>query len=221
MKRKVALFALMFVLIPVLLYAQYGVQNVERVYDWFAEERLTVGSTVVQLSSEEYLYEYGATRITGTHVDANNAFVEEEVVTDGTTGAMGILKGYNSATSPTYLDILILYNGGDSADIDANDVLTGATNSAQFTVGATYTRGDRGPTFEAAAQIAEIFVLDNSLIFTLNGATPYYNATDASCIGTKQFELDKFYIFGSEAIQKFKAIRNSTSDCVIYVKYGR
>ena len=221
MKRKVALFALMFVLIPVMLYAQYGVQNVERVYDWFAEEKLTISSTALTLSSEEYLWEYGATRISGAHVDANNAFVKEEVVTDGTTGAMGILKDYDSATSPTYLDILILYNGADSADIDANDVLTGATNSAQFTVGATYTRGDRGPTNEAAAQIAEIYVLDNSIISTINGNTPIYSATDASVVGRKHYEGDTFYIFGSEAIQKFRAVRATTSDAVIYCRYGR
>jgi len=198
-------------------------QLVERQYKWFAEEKLTVSSTVKQLSSEEYAYHYGPTRITVVTVsDPNNAFVIDEVITDETTAAMGILKGYDSATEPTYLDIQILYNGLDSADIDTNDILTGATNSAQIYAHGTYTRGLSGAReiFTLPAQIAKIYVLDNSLIFTTNGASPYYHATDASCIGEKQWEGDTFYLFGPEAIVNFKAIRNSTSDCIIYCKYG-
>jgi uncharacterized membrane protein len=223
MIKRICAVMLLVLFVPVFLYAQSPAPTVERVYEWFAEEKITVSNTVKQLSSEEYDYYYGTTKVTGAHVDANNAFVVDEIITDGTTAAVGLVKGYDSATSPTYLDIYVLYNGADSADIDPNDVLTGATNSAQFTVAAdyTYSRGNIGPTMIISAQIAEVHVLDNSVIWTYNGATPVYSATDASCFGRKQYEGDTFYIFGSDAIKKFKAIRSSGTDAVLAIRYGR
>ena len=226
MKKIVALLILVVFLLPCMVCAQ-SPQLVERQYKWFAEEKLTVSSTVITLSSEEYNYEYGPTRINVLYLDANDHYVLDEVVTDGTTAAMGIVKGFDDSNAPTYLDIQILYNGLDSADIDPNDTLTGATNTAQayYTNNTkAYTRGVSdgfpGQTMQVNPQIAEIHVLDNSCIYTLNSSTPTYSATDSLCVGRKIWEGDTIYIFGADAIVNFKAIRNSTSDCIIYCKYG-
>jgi hypothetical protein len=219
MKRRVALLTIIFLLVPVFLSAQV-IPTVEREYTWYAEEKLTVSNTVKQLSSEEYGYHYGATRI---KVDGySGTFQKEEVITDGTTGAMGILKNYDSATAPTYLDIQILYNGLDSADIDANDTLTGGTSSAYAKMTGSYTRGAEyaWDTYVVNPQIAEICVLDNSIIWTKNKATPVYSATDASCFGRKQYEGDVFYLFGPQEIVDFKAIRSSGTDAITIIRYG-
>ena len=222
MKRLTALIVILAILIPVMVQAQV-ISTVEREYIWYAEEKLTVSNTVKQLSSEEYNYDYAPTSIA---VEDPNAvsFVVGEVITDETTGAMGIVMGADDLTSASRLDIDILYNGGDSADIDPNDVLTAASGaSATCTATMSYTRGDAdgyGSTQYINPQIAEIHILDNSLLYTINNSTPVYSATDASAFGEKQYEGDTFYIFGSNAIVNFKAIRNGTSDAVIYVRYG-
>ena len=112
MKRKITLILILLLVVPILIFAQNAT---ERVYHWYAEEKLTISSTAVQLSSEEYDYLYGATKISVKDPNSN-AFVLNEVVTENTTKAMGLIRDYSAATSPSWLEIEILYNGLDSAD---------------------------------------------------------------------------------------------------------
>lgn len=225
MKRSIALFVIILILIPLFVQAQV-ISTVERDYKWYAEEKLTISSTVIQLSSEEYGYIYDWTRISVDDPNTANSFTLNEVVTDGTTGAMGILRAYDSASDPTYLDIEILYNGLDSADFDSNDRITGTLSSADVSVeaGSSYTRGvtptRSGLTLAVDPQIAEIHVLDNTIIWTRNRCTPVYSATDSACVGRKSYEGDTFYIFGSENIINFKAVRSGSSDAIIHIRYG-
>lgn len=218
MKRKIAFITILILIMPVLVFAQAS--TVERQYHWFAEEKLTISNSVVQLSSEEYDYfTYGLTRINVKDPNVN-AFVLNEVVSDNTTGAMGLIRGYSAATSPSYLDIEILYNGLDSADWDANDTIS-AAGGGGATVTGTYTRGNIGLIIKSSVAIAEIHMLDNSIIWTRNGATPVYSATDSACVGRKQYEGDTFYLFGTQQITAFKALRNGSSDAIIHVRYGQ
>ena len=222
MIRKIVLLTLLIVLIPTFAVCQ-SMSTVERQYKWYAEEKITVSNTVKQLTSAEYSYIYVPTRI---DVEDNNAqlFVLNEAITDATTGAMGLLRGYSDSNHPTYLDIQILYNGLDAAGFDPNDVLSGADANCVIQATDSYSRGDAegyGSNMEVNPQIAEVFILDNSLLYTLNGANPVYESSDdPNCFGEKHYEGDVFYIFGTEAIVNFKAIRNGSSDCFIYVRYG-
>lgn len=230
MKRLSILILCILILIPGLVAAQ---GTIDRPYNWYAEEKLTVSTTAKQLSSEEYGYTYGPTRI---DVEDPNTilFVAGEVVTDATTGAMGILDSTdqdpNDYSSISYIDIQILYNGGDSADIDANDWLVGASGAAAQAVDAlSYTRGTAGRTvkaYSASPLIAEVHVLSGNLIWTANGATPVYDATASSCFGEKQYIGDTFYLYGTgvsddNQIINFKAVRVGSSDATIYVRYGK
>jgi hypothetical protein len=218
MKRRIALITVLLLLVPFLVQAQV-ISTVERNYKWYAEEKLTISSSVIQLSSEEYGTIYDWTRI--SMKDANSiSWTTNEVVTDGTTGAMGYVR----ASASTYLDIEIFYNGLDSADWDANDRVRGTTSGAGATVTGSYTRGVHptrsGLNQTVDPQIAEIYVLDNPIIWTRNRCTPVYSATDSACVGRKAYEGDTFYIFGSENIINFKATRAGSSNAIIHIRYG-
>jgi hypothetical protein len=222
MKKKIALITVLLLLVPFLVSAQIR-PAVEVQYDWFAVEKLTVSNSVIQLSSEEYGYYYGSTRI---NVDGHGGgdLQLNEVISDGTTGAMGILTNYEDANAADWIEIDIKYNGLDSADFDANDTLTGGTSTVTCVVTGTYTRGKAGSLTEIQelpCAIAKIHMLDNSILWTSNGATPVYSATDSACVGKKQYEGDTFYLFGNQEIVNFKSIRNGTSDAIIYIEYGR
>jgi len=222
MKRLTALIVVLAILIPVMVQAQV-ISTVERQYKWYAEEKITVSNTVKQLTSAEYSYIYVPSRINVSDPNGET-WVIDEVVTEATTGAMGILKGYDSATAPTYLDLDVKYTGLDALQFDANNTITGA-GGGSATIASTYTfsRGNAegyGSNMGIDPQIAEIHVLDNSIIWTRNSSTPVYNATDASAYGRKSFEGDTIYLFGSEQIVNFKAIRNTTSDAILVIRYG-
>lgn len=230
-KRLFVLTLCILLLAPLLCLAQ---NSVERAYHWYAEEVLTVSNTVKQLSSEEYGYTYGPTRIPATIATDPNAvaWTAGELITDGTTGAMGYFSASNQdpndLDSMSYIDINIIFNGKDSADFDPNDTLTGGTSGQTCTVSSTYTRGTAGSAIANAISplIAEVHVLDNSIIWTANKTTPVYSATDSLCVGEKQFEGDTFYLFGtglnaSSQIVNFKALRSSGTDATIYIRYGR
>lgn len=228
-KRLFTLILCILLLVPSLCLAQ---QTVERVYHWYAEEKITVSNTVKTLTAAEYGYAYGPTRIEGfINTDPNaDAWTAGEVLSDGTTGAMGLYvssdQDPNDLDSMSYIDIQILYTGLDNAGFDPNDVLTGGTSgqTAQLDpnhVG--YTRGKRITTIAGTIYplIAEVHLLDNSIIWTDTRTTPVYSATDSLCFGRKQYEGDTFYIFGTKAIEEFKAIRSSGTDAIIAIRYGR
>lgn len=220
----VIIFSL-FVVMPKLAVSQY--YSIGKTYSWYAEEKLTVSTTAKQLTSGEYDYLYGATRIT---VEDPNVvlFVVGEVVTDQTTNAMGTLMATdqdpNDASSISYLDIQILYNGLDAAGFDPNDVIDGA-GGASCTIKAadSYTRGtaDRVRAGAQVPEIAVIHLIDNGIIWTSTGSTPVYNATDASCFGEKLAEGDTLVLYGYQQISNFKAVRDDpNNDAIIYVRYG-
>jgi len=219
MKKKVTLFTVLLLLVSFMAYAQFS-PTVERPYMWYAEEKITVSTTILGFTDAEYDYLYGLTRI--DLEDPNDVggpettdFVLNELISGNTSGAIGKIIYYDDANDPTYFHLDIYY--GTFAN---NETITADAGGLYQVNESSYSRGDIGPKLAVSPQIAEVHVLDNSIITTMNGNKPVYSATDASCVGKKYYEGDTFYIFGTDAIKKFKMLRNGSSDAVVYVKYG-